>query len=236
QVVGIVADPGVGKSRLCFEFTERCRGQGIAVWEAHGLAHAQSVPFLPVLQFLRDYFGIEEDDDDSIAREKIAGRMLLLDEAFREALPRLFEFLNVRDRAEPAESMSAEARQRQLFVALNRLLRARSDEAPGVLLLEDLHWLDPGSEAFVTNLVEVLQALADGGELEGERGSYRLVRDVEEVRIPASVQSVLAARIDRLSERDKSVLQTAAVVGRTFSESVLGRVAGLSEEELRAAL
>src|SRR6478736_5696382 len=91
--VGIVAEPGVGKSRLCHEFAERCRERGIEVFECQAQAHGQSIPFMPVLQMLRSYFGIADGDPERIVREKIAGRTLLLDPDFAEDLPLLFDFL-----------------------------------------------------------------------------------------------------------------------------------------------
>ena len=97
QVVGVVAEAGTGKSRLCFEFVERLRAQGMNVLEGRAVAHGKNVPYLPMLQVFRAYYGIEEEDDDRTVREKIAGRMLLLDEGFREVLPILFEFFGVPD-------------------------------------------------------------------------------------------------------------------------------------------
>jgi predicted ATPase len=83
---------------------------------------------------------------------------------------------------------------------------------------------------------EVVQALAEAGSLAGAKGAYRLVRPAAEARLPATVQAVLAARIDRLAERDKQVLETAAVIGKEFTETVLCRVVELSEIDLTAAL
>src|SRR5262249_60242120 len=80
QVVGVVAEAGTGKSRLCYGFAERCRAREIPVYEAHGVAHGKAMPLLPVLEFFRGYFGITEHDTSRAARDKIAGRMLLLDE------------------------------------------------------------------------------------------------------------------------------------------------------------
>ena len=73
QVVGVVADAGTGKSRLCFEFLERCRKQGLQVFEAHAVAHGRNIPLLPILELFRAYFGITTQDDARNAREKIAG-------------------------------------------------------------------------------------------------------------------------------------------------------------------
>ncbi len=311
QVVAVAGEAGVGKSRLCYEFADRARARDIAVYEAHCVAHGKMVPFLPVLELYRGYFGITERDDDAEARKKIAGTLVLLDtEDFRETLPLLFDFLGVPDPEHPPPRMDPEARTRQLFAAVRRLARARSQREPAVLLFEDLHWIDGGSEAFLRNLVEVVQdtrtlivvnyrpeyragwipaeygrelalsplgpreiselvedllgrhasldgvpdriqkrtggnpffieevvqSLAENGTLEGTRGAYRLTRAIDGLGIPATVQAVLSARIDRLGDRDKTLLQTAAVIGKQVAEPVLERVAGVGREELQASL
>ena len=82
----------MGKSRLCFELLERCRARGLRTLEGRALAHGRNVPFLTILQVFRAYFGITDQDSNLAEREKIAGRLLLLDESFREDLPLLFEF------------------------------------------------------------------------------------------------------------------------------------------------
>src|SRR5436309_5369047 len=112
HVVGVVADAGVGKSRLCFEFLERCRARGIVTYRASGVAYGKSVPLLPVLELQRDYYGITAADSAAIAREKIAGRLLLLDRAFDDVLPVVFDFLGVGDPEPPAPAIEPEARQR----------------------------------------------------------------------------------------------------------------------------
>src|SRR5262245_20408027 len=126
QVAGVVAEPGTGKSRLCYEFAERCRARGIAVYEAHGVSHGKAIPWLPVLEFFRGYFGIAEQDAAQAARDKIAGRMVLLDETLVEGLPIMFEFLGVPDPARPVPPSGPDARQRQLLDLFRRLARARS--------------------------------------------------------------------------------------------------------------
>src|SRR2546422_1639262 len=154
QVVGVVGDAGVGKSRLCGEFAERCRARGVAVYEGHGAAHGKRIPFLPILELFRNYYGITEQDGERTVREKVAGRLLLLDDAFRETLPLVFDFLGVSDPDRPAPRMDPEARQRQLHAIARRVIEARSRFETAVILLEDLHWFDAGSEAFVDALVD----------------------------------------------------------------------------------
>ncbi len=309
-VVGVVGEAGVGKSRLCHEFIERCRKKGIPVYEAQGQAHGKEIPFLPVLQMMRSYFGIAESDSDQQAREKIAGRLLLLDAAFAETLPLVFDFLAVPDPHRPAPRMDPDARQRALLEMVKHLFYTSSETNPGINLMEDAHWFDAGTEIFVTQAVEAIQgsrslailnfrpeysaqwmrksyyrqislaplgpeainallvdllgedpslnglpdlirertagnpffieevvrALAESGNLEGKRGAYRLVRPVDETVVPPTVNTILAARIDRLSEAEKSLLQSAAVIGREFSEPVLARAAALADGELEPAL
>jgi hypothetical protein len=108
---------------------------------------------LPVLEFFRGYFGITEQDTARTARDKIAGRMVLLDEKLAEGLPVMFDFLGVPDPERPAPPLDPEARQRRFFDVIRRLARARSAREPSVLLFEDLHWFDRASEEFIENLV-----------------------------------------------------------------------------------
>jgi class 3 adenylate cyclase/tetratricopeptide (TPR) repeat protein len=310
QVVGVAAEAGVGKSRLCYEFVARCRARGLAVLEGRALARGRNVPLLPMLQVFRAYCGIEDHDSDRVAREKVAGRLLLIDEEFREFLPLVFEFFGVPDPERPAPRMDPEARQRRLFGALRRVLQKGNAHVPDVTLIEDLHRMDAASEAFLEEWVnaiagtrslllvnfrpdystswmqkphyhrlslsplgsqstrellrdllgsdpslgdladaihertagnpffteEVVQSLIEAGNLEGTRGRYRLVTPIEALRVPSTVQSVLAARIDRLGEREKRLLQTAAVIGREFAEPILEVVAELPGAELADAL
>src|SRR5262245_32536543 len=310
QVVGVVGEPGLGKSRLCFEFVERGRSREMQVVTGHGVPHGKSIPFLPVLEAIRDYFGIKEDDGQEAVRDKVAGRSLRLDKELDDTLPLLYDFLGVPDPAHPPPPMEPEAKQRRLFAFLKRLTHAQSRREPTVFLFEDLHWWDSGSEAFLGNAVEsvpgtrtlvlvnfrpeyhaawmqksyyqqlpllplapeaitellrdllgtdpslagvgdrirkrttgnpffieeVVQGLVEAGSLAGARGAYRAARPAAELTLPATVQAVLAARIDRLEDGDKQVLQTAAVIGKEFSEAVLKRVVDLPETELSAVL
>jgi adenylate cyclase len=308
--VGVVADAGTGKSRLCFEFLERCRARGMRVFEGRAVAHGKNIPFLPILEVFRAYFGITLEDDDRGAREKIAGRMVLLDSHFADALPLIFDFLGVADPQRPAPRLDPEARQRQLLAVMRQVIQSVSEAQPTVTLIEDLHWMDDASGEFLAQMVdaragsrnllllnfrpeyhaewmqkswyrqipltplgrdaiaelladllgsdpsiaalatpihartggnpffteEVAQTLIESGHLEGTRGAYRLVTPIEKLQVPATVQAVLAARIDRLPEREKRLLQVAAVIGKDFAEPLLAEVAELPAEELKASL
>ncbi|MBI4518718.1 MAG: AAA family ATPase [Deltaproteobacteria bacterium] len=154
QVVGVVAEAGTGKSRLCWEFAQRCRARGIPVNEGQCLAHGQMVPFLPILQYQRASFGIVEQDSPQAAREKVAGRLVLLDDALRDDLPLVFDMLGFPDPERPAPRMDPEARERAQAGLLRRIMQARSRREPAVILLDDLHWIDHASASVLEVLVE----------------------------------------------------------------------------------
>ena len=156
RAIGVVAEPGIGKSRLYHEFVERCRREGTEVFQAQGQAHGKAIPFMPILQMLRSFFGIADSDPEQLAREKIAGRALLLDAAFADDLPLLFDFLGVPDPERPVPQMSPEARQRALADVLCRLVGSPSRKKPLMLVFEDLHWVDEGSQTMLNGLVEGL--------------------------------------------------------------------------------
>src|SRR5262245_3795809 len=92
RIVGVVADAGTGKSRLCYEFAQRCRARGVGVYEAHGAPHGRLIPLLPILEIMRAYFGVSEQDSDEQSRRKIAGTVLLVDKDLTDDVPLLLEF------------------------------------------------------------------------------------------------------------------------------------------------
>jgi adenylate cyclase len=155
--VGVVAEPGIGKSRLYHEFAQRCRAEGLEIFEAQGQAHGRSIPFMPILQMLRSFYGIDDQDPEQLAREKIAGRSLLLDPAFAENLPLIFDFLGVPDPERPVPRMDPEGRQRALADFLCRLVSNPARRKILVLVIEDLHWIDEGSQAMLNGLVEGME-------------------------------------------------------------------------------
>ena len=302
--IAIVGDAGVGKSRLAFEFLQRCRERGVPVASCYGVSHGKAIPLLPVLEFLRDALEIRDEDDALRARRKIAGTLLLADREIADDLPLIFDLLGVADPAEPGPLIEGEGRERRVFAILRRVVQARSARGPSVVLFEDLQWFDTASQDFLAQLVrelsgtgtlllltyrpefhsglaaeparvslgplgpeaseqllgdllgrdpaldslalairerargnpffleEVVQSLVEQGLLAGSRGAYRMTRSVEEIAIPRTVQALISARIDRLGERDKLLLDTAAVIGKSLSEPVLRHVSRLPDEEL----
>lgn len=153
RAVGIVGDPGVGKSRLVHEFVAGCAARGVRVAATAAVAHGRYVPLLPVLALCRDCFRISEGDAPEIARTRIEATMLSLDPSFDDDLPLLFEFLGVPDPDRPPGPVNARQRQRRLLALLARAVAAHSRHEPAVLVVEDVHWADDASAAFLEALV-----------------------------------------------------------------------------------
>jgi class 3 adenylate cyclase/tetratricopeptide (TPR) repeat protein len=311
--VAICGEAGVGKSRLAHEILLRARAQGLRCAVGQALPHGASVPLHASLSILRSLFGIGERDPDLSAREKITGRLLMLDAAFADDLPLVFDFLGVADPEHPLPAMDPETYQRRLIEFTEHMARVRSRREPLVALMEDLHWLDAASEAHQKRMCagaresralymmtfrpeyeagwladigarslplrpldgeaidallrdllggdpsldalaaevrkrtagnpffieEVVHDLAERGVLQGPRGERRLEGPegpAQPIAIPASVQAVLAARIDRLRPGDKDLLQTAAVVGQSVPDRLLAALWSAPDAEREASL
>jgi class 3 adenylate cyclase/tetratricopeptide (TPR) repeat protein len=154
QVVGVVGEAGVGKSRLCQEFAAWAATRGITVRRTMGVSHGREVPLLPILALLRDNFGVTQADSPEEARKKIAGHVLHLDPELDEALPLLFDFLEVPDPDRPPPRLAPDLRMPRVLETLRRVTERRSEQEVLVLVFEDLHWFDPHSQAFLQRLLE----------------------------------------------------------------------------------
>ena len=122
---------------------------------ATGVPHGRAVPLQPILEFYREIFGSAPDDTDAQARQKIAGTIAQIGaRGARRSLPLLFDFMRVPDPAQPAPDLAPDERLRTLIALLRRLTAARSRREPAVLVFEDLHWIDPDTEAIVEGIVD----------------------------------------------------------------------------------
>ncbi|WP_028081483.1 adenylate/guanylate cyclase domain-containing protein [Solimonas soli] len=305
-VLSVVGEAGLGKSRLCHEFVALCAREGIAVHRCSGVPYGRRVPLLPVRELLRSRLGVPAEANDAAARQWIAGAVMLQQREAVAMLPQLFEFLGIAESgAPPAAEAPGDAQAQQLD-----RLAAYLCQGPAVLLVEDLHFLDPASEAFVARLAgmaarapcllllnhrpeyagealrgahaqilrlrplddahlldlartllgadaalepvaaqlvrraaghpyfveEAVLALADGGWLAGAPRAWRLARAIDEWPLPDSVQALLAARIDRLPDAPRQLLQVAAVIGQQFDGELLEAGSGLAAAEIDARL
>jgi class 3 adenylate cyclase/tetratricopeptide (TPR) repeat protein len=310
QVVGIVGEPGIGKSRLLYEFRKALEGEPIIWLEGHCVAHGQNTPYLPLVEILRTNFQIEDGDTTLQLREKLRRGIRQLDVSLEGLLPYLGELFGLPFEDELLMQLHPHIKQWKTFEALRALALAGSQRRPHILVIEDLHWLDKTSEEYLTFLIEslagtsvlllttyrpgyavrwaaktyytqialdrltrqeveeLLQALlgddpqlaplkrlltertegnpffleesvrmlAESQVLVGERGTHRLMKALQTIRVPATVQAVLAARIDRLPAEDKHLLQTAAAIGKQIPLPLLQKVADQPGDALRQGL
>jgi class 3 adenylate cyclase/tetratricopeptide (TPR) repeat protein len=310
QVVALVGEAGVGKSRLVYECVHSHRTQGWRVLEAASVSYGKATPYFPVLDLLKRYAQMDDHDDPRTIRAKVTGHVLTLDETLQETLPALLSLLEALPEDSPFLHLDPPQRRQRTLAALQRLLLRESQVQPVLLVFEDLHWIDTETQALLDSLVEslptarllllvnyrpeyqhgwgsktyytqlrldplppasaaeVLQALlgddpslvpltqlliartegnpffleesvrtlVETGVLVGAPGAYALVKPLDSLQVPATVQAVLAARIDRLPPEEKRLLQTAAVIGTEVPLPLLQAIAELPEAALHRSL
>ncbi|MFQ5994126.1 MAG: AAA family ATPase [Acidiferrobacterales bacterium] len=154
QVVAIVGEPGVGKSRLVWEVTHSHRTEGWLTLQASAVAYGKAKPYLPVIDLLKEYFQIEDREDHRKISEKLTGKLLTLDRALESTLPALLALMDVPVGDASWQALDPrECRQRTLET-VKRLLLRESQVQPLLLVFEDLHWIDSETQALLDSLVE----------------------------------------------------------------------------------
>ena len=154
RVVGVVGEAGIGKSRLCFEFAENCRQKGIRVYEARVLAHGRATPFQPVLELLRDYFGLRIKEAADVSRRRVLDQLAALPVA-EQLSPVLLEFLGLADPQQATIKLDPKTRKTQLLDFVRTLPRSPRQPTT-VVIIEDLHWIDAASEEFIEALADAV--------------------------------------------------------------------------------
>jgi tetratricopeptide (TPR) repeat protein len=310
QIVALLGEPGVGKSRLVYEFLHSHHTQAWLRLESSSVSYGKATAYLPVCDLLKAYCHLEDRDDLRTVRAKITGQILTLDEALQDAVPAVLALFEALPADSPFLHLDPLQRRRRTLEALKRILLRESQVQPLLLVFEDLHWIDTETQAVLDMLVEslptarvlllvnyrpeyqhswssktyythlrldplpeasaeeLLQALlgadaslapltqllitrtqgnpffleesvrtlVETGGLVGERGVYHLVQPLDTLQVPATVQAMLAARIDRLPPEDKRLLQTAAVIGTEVPWPLLQAIADTSDEALYHSL
>ena len=284
QAVGVVGEPGAGKSRLALELRRATAAHDVTMLEGRCLSYGAAIPYLPVLDLLRAACGLAEiDTPEQIAAAVGATRERagLAGDGDRPLY--LLHLLGVKSKGDPLDRLGADVIMARTFDTLRELLLGLARRRPLVLLVEDLHWIDQTSEAFLASLVERLAPapilllatyrpgyrptwldrsyatqlalrplgprdslaivsglLADAAPagalasriLDKAEGNPFFLEELArvmtdhggaraEIEVPDTVHGVLTARIDRLAELPKRVLQTSSVIGREFSLRLL---------------
>src|SRR5215813_13115723 len=310
QVVGLVGEPGVGKSRLLWEFTQLRRDEDCVVLQAGAIALGNPAPYLPIIELLREYFGVEGGGDPAAARDRIARILSALDPSLGSTLSALAALLDIQGEDEEWAGLDSRQVRQRILDAVRRLVLRQAREKPVLFLLEDAHWIDSETQAVLDSLVEgvpaarillaltyrpeyqhtwggrtyytqvrvdtlpperadelltsllgedpsllpvkplliqstegnpffleeTVRTLVETEALVGNPGAYQLGKPVSSIQVPATVEEVLAARIDRLLEEDRLLLQSAAVIGKRVPYPVLVGSLDITEDSLRERL
>jgi len=156
QVVAVVGEPGVGKSRLFWEFTHSHRTEGCLIVEAGSVSYGKATSYLPVIELLGAYFQIESPDDQRRIRERVTGKLLSLDRALEPSLPALLALLDVPVDDEEWMRLDPPQRRQRTLDSLKRLLLREAQIQPLIVVFEDLHWIDGETQALLDAVVESL--------------------------------------------------------------------------------
>jgi class 3 adenylate cyclase len=156
QVVALIGEPSVGKSRLVYEFLHSYHTQGWLVLESSSVSYGKATAYLPVCDLLKAYCHIEDRDDRRTVRAKITGQLLTLDDALQDTVPAVLALLEALPADSPFLSLDPLQRRRRTLEALKHVLLRESQVQPLLLVFEDLHWIDTETQALLDGLVESL--------------------------------------------------------------------------------
>jgi tetratricopeptide (TPR) repeat protein len=317
------------------------------VLEALSISHGKASAYLPVIDLLRNYFEISVADDERKRREKVAGKIAILDRSLEDTLPYLYSLLGIVEGDDPLVQTDGQIKKRRTLEAIKRILLRESLNQSLMIIFEDLHWMDGESEGLLNLLddsigtarllllvnyrpeyhhqwgsktyyaqlrldplgkesaeemlsallamplapvstplahsvagegqgegaaragegkpedepragegadivslkrlilektegnplfiEEIIQSLYEDGTL-ARSGEVKLSMPLASLRIPPTLQGIIASRIDRLPVDEKDLLQTAAVIGMEFTLRVVRALSGKSDDELNRML
>lgn len=295
QLLAMVGEAGIGKSRLTYEFIRTASQDGWQTLAGSSVSFGAATTWLPVIDLLKDYFRIEDSDDSATIVKKVQNALDQLDPYLAEESDALLALLDINIDNPSWKALGRIQRRRRSLDALQKLFIRESQRRPLLLIFEDLHWIDretqtlldemagrlPGNQILllvnyrpqykdhwvgksyywllrlaplIQNQIEDLlhdslgddpslaglkatlvdraegsplfveesvRALVETGALTGEAGAYKLGQTDAEITLPETIQSIIAARIDRLPPPEKQLLQTASVIGTSVPLSLL---------------
>jgi class 3 adenylate cyclase len=304
QLVCIVGEAGVGKSRLLLELRKTIEQEPHAYLEGHCLHYGSSMPYLPLLDILRAYFGIKEGEREFLIRKRLEEKTSAVDPKLKAILPPLQELLSLKVEDEAYLRLDPQRKREKIIEATRDLLIRESQNRPLVLAIEDLHWIDRSSEDFLKYFIDWLpnshilllplyrpeythqwgsrscysqvrmdelplkssaelvsfiledadvapelrdlilkraagnplfmeeftHALVENGSIQKKDHEYFLARKPGDIYVPDTVQGIIAARMDRLDDNLKRIMQVASVIGRDFAYRILQTITGMQED------
>jgi class 3 adenylate cyclase/tetratricopeptide (TPR) repeat protein len=303
QVVGIVGEAGVGKSRLLLEFHSLFSKNAYGYYEGRCLHYGGSMPYLPILDILRFFLDVKEGEQEQIVRQRLKERILGLDENLRHTIPPIQDLISLKVDDEAYTKLEPKQKKEKTFEAIRDLLIQGSQNRPLVLAIEDLHWIDKTTEEFLNYMIgwlprtrilllllyrpeythqwgsksyyrligvgqlsvsssaELVRAILDGdivpelrdliltrasgnplfmeeltynlldnGSICKKDDHFILAQNASGLQVPDTVQGIIAARLDRLEESLKKIMQVAAVVGREFAFRILEAILEMKED------
>ncbi len=310
QAFSIMAEAGVGKSRLLYEFRKAVSNEDITFLEGKCLSYSRSVAYHPVIDILKSNFNILDRDSDEKIKEKVIQGLKSIEVDAASPIPYLLELLGVKDSGIDQLDMSPEARKDRIMSAVNLIPLKGSEIRPLVIAVEDLHWIDKSSEECFKLLLEsisggrifliftyrpeymhtwgsksyhsqinlnrlsnretlamlayflgtseidkeieelvlektegvpffieeFIRTLKDLQIIEASEKQYHLVKDIQNVTIPSTIQEVIMSRVDSLQEGPKELLQVGSIIDREFSYELIQKVSALHERELLSRL
>jgi len=309
QVVGMVGEAGVGKSRLLIELRNMLPKEEYTYLEGQCLHYGGSMAYLPLLDILKSYFEIKEEDREYIIKKKVAKKIFHFNEKLNSTVPSFQEILSLKVEDAAYLQLEPGAKKLRTFEAIRDLLVCESEKKPLVVAIEDLHWIDSSSEEFLSYLIdwlagthillillyrpeythtwgsksyyikigvdqlstkssaqlvqnileggavvpklgelilnraggnplfveELTHSLVENGSIQKKDHQYVLTKEASEIEVPDSIQGIIAARIDRVEENLKRIMQVASVIGREFAYRILQTITGM-REELKSSL
>lgn len=295
QVIGIVGEAGVGKSRLVMEFRKVLSGTDHTYLEGRCFHFGSSMAYLPVIDILRSYFNVTEGMQEFVIKKTIGDDIRGLDPRLATIEAPIHELLSLRVEDESYLRLEPKFKRERIFESVRDLMVRESETKPVILVVEDLHWIDKTTEEFLSYFIdwvcnarillillyrpeyvhswgskshymriglgqlpaiasselvisllegaetcpelrefiigraggnplfmeELTYALLEGGDIRRSDNKYSLSRKVWEIRVPDTIQGIIAARMDLLDAGSKRTLQTAAVIGREFPYPIL---------------
>jgi class 3 adenylate cyclase/tetratricopeptide (TPR) repeat protein len=304
QIIGIVGEAGVGKSRLILELKKSLSKNEYTFFEGKCLHYGGSMAYLPVLDILKTYFDLKEGDSETQIKQKMKEKLFQVDEKLLHCLPPFEELLSLKVEDEKFVQFEPQQKKDRIFEAFRDLFARESQNNPIIIVIEDLHWIDKTSEQFIDYLIdrlanapimlillyrpeyvhqwgsktyyskiglsqltsqssaELIRAILDDCSIDPkleslilnrsagtplfieelthnliENGSIRRESDQcflaippEKILVPETLQGIIAARIDRIEDNLKRIMQVASVIGREFAYRILHSITGMREK------